>query len=322
VENGAHAVTSSIPNVCHFVFGLREQTEPFHLMHYICLKSCLEVMQPDAIRFHYKNEPFGPLWQAIRPHLELVPIKPMTPANDYAYGDRSIEGFRYAHVSDFVRLEILLSEGGIYADMDTLFLRRLPAAMLSHECFMGHEKAHEADSGEGSLCNAVIGAARGSRFCQLWLDAMEGEFDGTWSNHSTLLPYRLALEHPALIHVEPRTSFFGIDWTPQGIAELFERRRTLGDESFSLHLWSHLWFDPLRRDFSLFNGQLLTEDYVAFGATTYAENARRFLPAAAGPSYPRYLKQLAGLSWRQFLHQAKMAIRTIIARRPADGLDS
>ncbi len=251
----------------------------------------------------------------------MVRVEPITPANDYAYGDKSIAGFRYAHVSDFVRLEVLLREGGIYADMDTLFLRPLPAALLSHDCFMGHEKAPKAANGKGSLCNAVIGAAPGSRFCQLWLDAMEGEFDGTWSNHSTLLPYRLALEHPALIHAEPRTSFFGIDWIPQGLVELFERRRTLGEQSFSLHLWSHLWFDPLRRDFSLFNGELLTEDYVAFAATTYAENARRFLPATARPSYLRYLTQSAGLSWRHYLHEARKATRTFIPRRPADRLD-
>jgi hypothetical protein len=40
-----------MPYVYQFVCYLREQTEPFHLMHYICLKSCRDLMQPDAIRF-------------------------------------------------------------------------------------------------------------------------------------------------------------------------------------------------------------------------------------------------------------------------------
>ena len=35
--------TRTIPNVYHFVFGLRPQTEPFHLMFYLCLASCLAV---------------------------------------------------------------------------------------------------------------------------------------------------------------------------------------------------------------------------------------------------------------------------------------
>ena len=46
-----------IPNIFHFVFGLKEQTEPFHLMYYLCLASCIEVNTPDKVCFHYHHEP-------------------------------------------------------------------------------------------------------------------------------------------------------------------------------------------------------------------------------------------------------------------------
>ena len=28
---------AAIPRTFHFVYGLRRQTEPFHLLHYLCL---------------------------------------------------------------------------------------------------------------------------------------------------------------------------------------------------------------------------------------------------------------------------------------------
>ena len=36
----------TVPRLAHFVFGLLEQTEPFHPMHYLALESCRRVLQP------------------------------------------------------------------------------------------------------------------------------------------------------------------------------------------------------------------------------------------------------------------------------------
>ena len=43
----AHA---QIPRTAHFVFGLRPQVEPFHLVHYLAIASCAEVVAPAAHR--------------------------------------------------------------------------------------------------------------------------------------------------------------------------------------------------------------------------------------------------------------------------------
>lgn len=304
-------MAARIPNVFHFVFGLLPQAEPFHLMHYLCLRSCLEVARPDAIHFHYHNEPHGPLWDAIRPHLVLRKIDPATPIADYRYSDPRIAAFRYAHISDFLRLRILIDEGGIYADMDTLFIRPMPEALRMEACVMGHEKPPAEAQGGGSLCNAFIAAEPNAGFCRLWLDAMEEAFDGSWSNHSTLLPYRLAQRHPELIETLPEAAFFALDWTPDGIDGLFLRETDLPEDTYSLHLWSHLWFDSGRRDFSAFSGDLLTADYVAFAGTTYARHARPFLPQAATASRTRYLAQRAMLEARRLHRNAfRLAGRT------------
>lgn len=287
---------SNIPNVFHFVFGLRDQTEPFHLMYYLCLVSCIEVNQPDEVHFHYYNEPYGPWWERIKSKLHLRRIVPEKFVKDYAYDDQQVAAFRYAHLADFARLRILLEEGGIYADIDTLFLRPFPRHWLNRNFILGREKVPAGVLQEGSLCNAWIASAPGAEFCRLWLDGMTQVFDGSWSNHSTLLPYRLAQAHPELINAEPEAAFYALDWTPRAIDDLLLRRVELPDTAYSLHLWNHLWFDRSRLDFSHFHGGLLTPDYVAFANATYARHARRFLPGDVLVSRWRYLQQ-AGHRW-------------------------
>ena len=45
----------------------------------------------------------------------------------------------------------------------------------------------------------------------------------------------------------------------------------------SIHLWSHLWWDERRLDFSTFHAGLLTEEYVRKAETTYSRAACQFL---------------------------------------------
>lgn len=282
---------SPIPNVFHFVFGLREQTEPFHLMYYLCLASCLEVNQPDEVHFHYHNEPYGEWWERIKPRLRLRRIDPEQFVTDYRYDDPTVAAFRYAHLADFARLRILLEEGGIYADIDSLFLRPLPPAWRSQQFILGEEKAPAGAEDGRSLCNAWIAAAPGAEFCRRWLEGMEQAFDGSWSNHSTLLPYRLSKQFPALLDIQSPASFYALDWTPKGIGNLLLRNVNLPDEARSLHLWNHLWFAKSRLDFSHFHAEQLTIDYIAFANTTYARIARRFLPTDVTPSWMAYQTQ-------------------------------
>lgn len=294
-----------IPNVFHFVFGLREQTEPFHLMYYLCLASCLEVNRPDAVHFHYHNEPYGEWWERIKSRLTLRRIEPEQLVAGYQYDDPRVAAFRYAHLADFARLNILLEEGGIYADIDTLFLRPFPREWLSRQFILGHEKNPADTKNGGSLCNAWIASAAGSEFCRRWLEGMHDAFDGSWSNHSTLLPYRLSKTFPQLLDVEPESAFYALDWTPRRINDLFLRSVQLPENAYSLHLWNHLWFDSKRLDFSHFHAQRLNPDYLCFANTTYARHAQRFLPADVRGSRLAYIfQQLASfLKYpRQTLH--------------------
>jgi hypothetical protein len=274
-----------IPHIFHFVFGLKPQTEPFHLAFYLCIESCFRVNRPDEIFLYYHYEPYGRYWELARRHVTTVqvPLDPFVGAYDYA--DRGIAPYRYAHHSDFIRLERLLERGGVYADLDTIFVNPFPAELTDQPFVLGRENdvlTPSSTQPQRSLCNALIMAEPRAEFGQLWLDEMRRSFDGSWSNHSTLLPERLSRQHPDLIHIEDPQTFYKYPWTPAGIRTMLECLDPDYSAVVSMHLWSHLWWSRRRRDFSTFHAGRLTERYIAAVDTTYNLIARRYLPERTG----------------------------------------
>lgn len=269
-----------IPRQFHFVFGLKRQWRPFHLLHYLCLESCWQVNRPEKIYFHHDRLPHGRYWDRIRDRLTLVKVGEDAGVAAFEYRDRGINPYRYAHHSDFIRLRQLNRYGGIYADIDTLFVNPYPDRLFEHEYVLGREgDIRDVATGElrPSLCNALIMARPGARFGELWLERSREAFDGSWSNHSTLLPYRLSQEHPDWVHLEPPRSFYPYMWTIEDIRTLFEGCETDWEGAYSIHLWSHLWWSRRRRDFSRVHAGRFTERYIRTVDTTFNLVARRFL---------------------------------------------
>jgi len=276
-----------IPKHFHFVFGLKPQNDPFHIAYYLCLQSCISVNQPDRISFYYHYEPYGQWWERIKPALNLV----LVDLEDFVLNNKSYlqhqEGqfitamqLNYAHQADFIRLRVLIEHGGVYADMDTLFVNPLPEFLFKQDFVMGEESEISDEQGnwQRSLCNALILSQPQARFPRRWLDNMFQVFDGSWSQHSCKEASKLSLEFPDEICVVPECYFYKNVCTPEGIAKLFEHLDTDFAEVYSMHLWGHLWWDIRRVDFSTFHAGLLTEGYIRQVDTTYSVIARRFLP--------------------------------------------
>jgi FkbM family methyltransferase len=231
------------------------------------------VNRPERVLFYYIHEPYGPYWDRVRDRLELVRVDPVPLVAGFSYADRSIPPYRYAHHSDFIRLEKLLDSGGVYADMDTLFVAPLPAELFEAPFVVGRERdiAHPRDGRRvPSLCNAFLMSEPDALFGRRWLEEMPAWFDGTWSNHSTLLPEHLSRRYPEAVRV-----------SAEGLSAMFERSVAMPAGTYSIHLWAHLWWSAERVDFSAFHSGMLTEEFVRGANSTYALAARRFLPPAA-----------------------------------------
>lgn len=274
------------PRVYHFIFGLREQTEPFHLAYWLCLESCRRINAPAEIRLHYRHLPFGPWWDRIAPHLTLCHVTATSTGFDPSRYARTPEGsfiagagLSYAHEADFIRQDVLIEHGGIYADIDTLFVRPYPPSYYAHECLLGEEPPVLASTGllRPSLCNAVIFAHPGSRFMRRWRDVSAEVFDGSWSRHSCQAASELGYAGTDGIHIAPQRSFYRFGRERASFASLFDEPDADVRGVYSIHLWAHLWWSETRTDLSGFHAGRLTEAWVRASDATYAQFARRFL---------------------------------------------
>jgi hypothetical protein len=294
-----------IPRQFHFVYGLRPQDRPFPLLHYLCLESCAQVNRPERMFFHCQHLPHGVYWERIRHRLEVRRVAPCPLVSGFRYEDAAIARYRYAHHADFVRLDVLLEHGGVYADIDTLFVHPLPDRLYGHSCVLGRE-GDVRDTPESpprpSLCNAFIAAAAGAAFLRHWRAEMAKAFDGTWSRHSTALPWALSRRHPEWVHVEPVRSFYKYLWTREDLGRLLEGREDQEEDVLSIHLWAHLWESRGRRDFSNVHAAQLTERHLRTADTTLARIARRFLPPASFARSSRH-----AIAW--WLAAARIAMR-------------
>jgi Glycosyltransferase sugar-binding region containing DXD motif len=273
----------AIPNIAHFVWGLKAEPEPFHLVHYLCIESCRRVQRPERIVVHCRHLPYGPYWRLLEPHVTVAPADLVPEVTAGSYDERLVPaGYRYAHHSDFVRLDALIETGGIYADIDTLFVTPFPEQFFAEKFVLGREDdLRETLTGElrPSLCNALLLSEPRSLFAVTWRRTVADALDGSWSNHSTLLPYELSQKLPEAVRVEPRRSFYRYGASREGLSALLERCDDDLAGVFSIHLWAHLWWDSGRRDFSDVHAGQLSEEFIRDVDTTYNVLARPFLPA-------------------------------------------
>lgn len=229
----------------------------------------------------------GAVVERIHPHLTLVEVDLVEEVLAAEYlPDRVPAEYRYAHHADFIRLDALIEHGGVYADLDTIFLRPFADELFGERFVIGREppvRDELTDEMRASLCNALLMSEPGAEFARAWRAEMADELNGTWSNHSGFLPERLSSQMPTEVRIEPEVSFFPFASSRAGLAQLLEQRLPVSQDALSVHLWAHLWWDRGRRDFSRAHGGWCTPPFVRRASTTLAEIMRPYLPEHAAP---------------------------------------
>lgn len=274
--------THRIPNVVHFVFGLRPQEEPFHLVHHLAIASCRAAVRPDEIVVHCGELPYGHYWDLVRPWVTLRRVEPVAAIAAHEYADPAVARYAYAHHADLIRLDVLLQHGGLYADIDTLFLRRPAAALWDEACVIGRERdVVDPRTGRvrGSLSNALLMAEPGAAFLRRWRAQILDAFDGSWAAHSCFLAHDLAQAHPEEVHVEPERTFHPFAPAADDLRRLLVGREPDLTGITSIHLAAHLWWEEGRRDFvAEVHARTIDDAWVRAARTTYAAAAAPFLP--------------------------------------------
>ena len=277
-----------IPRIAHFVFGLREQHEPFHFLNAVAIESAQRYLRPEQIHFHYKNLPWGPHFDRVLPLLTLheIDLVPEVLEADYE-ADVVPPWFRYAHHADFVRLDALIEHGGVYADIDTVFVREFPDDLFEAPFVIGHEgeRTGRTHGQEASL------ALQRPHDCRHRGRSSPGAGATRWRAGWTARGATTVGSSPSVCPARCRTGSGSSRRKPSSPSPTTERAslhcssatNPCPSAALSVHLWAHLWWDRERRDFSDIHGGRLTAAQLATAHTTLARLVRPFLPERPAP---------------------------------------
>lgn len=227
-----------IPKTLHYCFGMAPDFggKPWSLVHYACVKSAIERIRPKDVFLYCEFEPTGPWWDLTR---EMVTVEKIQ-APTQVFGNALLHP---AHRADVLRLEKLLSVGGIYLDTD-IFVHRSFDPLLRYSAVLGEQRVKGTVTG---LCNAVILAEPRTPFLEKWYASYRsfrsrGD-DDHWDEHSVEIPYKLSKAYPTEITTLPHRAFFEPTFIPRDLKRIFVSPKVLDlSAAYATHLWeSFAW---------------------------------------------------------------------------------
>lgn len=173
----------NIPNIVHYIFGLKKQNEPFPFIYYYSILSNVLINKPFKIFFHYHYLPYGYWWNKIRMYLTLNYIN----YNELRFRGELVK--HYAHKSDYIRLLMIYKYGGIYYDIDTLCVRP-HYNLLENELVLGIQEKYKNEY--NLIGNAIIMSKKENNFIKNVIIKYDEYFDNDkWTEASLFLPTRI-----------------------------------------------------------------------------------------------------------------------------------
>ena len=253
-----------IPPVLHFVYGLKKR-EAFPYYSKLAVLSALHHNPGWRAIFHFREEPFGPHWESLKPRLTLNVVP------NFTYFDIA-PITHYAHKADVIRLLALLHIGGAYLDIDTLTQKSF-SPLQSQNFVMGVQRALPGQP--GGLCNAIMLAAPQAAFTQLWLKQhrhfRSHGTDWLWDYMSVKTPALLARQNPAFITVLKPEALFDPLWDDVESILFGEKPPAAALPNFAFHLWNNMIGTKL---------EAIDADYIRTSNSLYAQIARPVAKAA------------------------------------------
>ena len=262
---------NKIPNIIHFIYGLKPQNEEFELYKYISIKSAYDVNKPEKIYFYYKYEPYGYWWEKIKSLLTLEYLEPPQQIFNNVVS-------HYAHQTDIIRLEKLIERGGIYLDIDTICLKPM-TDLLCNDLVMGKQINSDNTQIYG-LCNAVLLSVPNSFFLKKWYNSYKNfrskGRDEYWDEHSVKKPLELSMEFRNDIKILEYNSFFYPLWydinkilfNKDLNEENIKNYKNIISNNYCIHLWDTYTNKYLKT---------LTENIIFEENTLYNIFSRKFL---------------------------------------------
>jgi glycosyltransferase involved in cell wall biosynthesis len=226
--------SDNIPNIIHYIFGLKKQKEEFYFVYYLSILSNYLINKPDIIYFHYQYEPYGYWWEKAKKYIKLNYVN----ANGISWGSKKI--IKYAHKADKLRLDILYKYGGIYMDIDTITYKSYEH-LLNYDFVMGIQDENYGTEKITLYCNAILLCKKNNIFLKKWIDEYEKHFiPSGWCEASVFLPHKiydmLSQEEKLNIKILDKNCFYYPSYYE--VDKIFENELLIDKNLLTLHLWN------------------------------------------------------------------------------------
>jgi hypothetical protein len=167
----------------------RLKTVRFNFVHYVSILSVHKIHKPDKIMFHCDVIPRDSWWLKANHDFNLTVVHHQPRKDIFGKKSQHIE-----HIADVARLEVLLKYGGIYIDCDVIIVRPLHV-FRQYSATIGKSR-------EYIFSASTIISEPNSTFIRMWYDTYKRNFKPKeWFYNSGIVPYKLYMKHPDLIHV-------------------------------------------------------------------------------------------------------------------------
>ena len=240
----------NIPNIIHYIYGLKIQNEEFPFVYFLSILSNSLINQPKIIYFHYQYEPHGIWWEKSKKYIQLNYIN----ATHLYWGSKKI--IKFAHKADKLRLDILLKYGGIYMDIDTITYQSYHH-LLNYDFVIGIQEENYGIDKITLYCNAILFSKKNSLFIKEWIKYYEEYFDPKgWCEASVHLPHKIVnildvniqdvniLEKN--IKIMSKETFYYPSYNET--YKIFENNEPIHNDLITLHYWntySHKYYDSI-----------------------------------------------------------------------------
>jgi glycosyltransferase involved in cell wall biosynthesis len=225
---------NTIPNIIHYIFGLKKQIQEFSFVYYLSILSNFLINKPFIIYFHYQHLPYGYWWEKAKKYIKLNFIN----TENIYWNNKKI--IKYAHKADKIRLELLLKYGGIYMDIDTITYKPYHH-LLNYDFVIGIQEENYGDKNITLYCNAILFAKKNSIFIKKWIERYEEYFipEG-WCEASVHLPYfilnSLDENEKKNIKILEKEYFYYPSYNET--SKIFENNELINEKLLTLHLWN------------------------------------------------------------------------------------
>ena len=189
------------------------------------------------------------------------------------YVRQAFEAKKWAFVTDYVRLQVVFEQGGVYMDTDVELLKPIDH-LLEHQAYFGFETSREVNTGIG------FGAEPGARILREIMDDYQqipfvlpdGSFDRTpCPERNTQAFVRMGLKQDGSIQVLPDDVLI-LSTEYLCPMDSVTKNMTITDRTLSIHHYDASWLTPEERLFADYRRSLMrflpqtVSGYIARGA--------------------------------------------------------